>query len=67
MSEADKNLDLLIERLADTEREEYERGLGNDVLAAIAGADRRKEEQNRALLDILHRTGQPTESGDDAA
>ncbi len=55
MSEADKNLDVLIERLADAEREEYERGLGNDVLAAIAGAQERKDAANRALLDAITR------------
>jgi hypothetical protein len=62
----DKDLEAFFDSLAEAEREGYEKGLGEGLLASVSGAEERREKGDRAVLDILHRASQPTEPGDDA-
>jgi hypothetical protein len=62
----DDDLGAVLEIIAQQERADLDQAHGEHLVAATEGADKRREAQNRAVLDILHRASQPTEPGDDA-
>jgi hypothetical protein len=63
---SDENLGTVLDILAEQERADLDQAHGKHLVGATEGADKRREAQNRAVLDILHRASQPTEPGDDA-
>jgi hypothetical protein len=63
---SDENLGTVLDILAEQERADLDQAHGEHLVAATEGADKRREAQNRAVLDILHRASQPTEPGDAA-
>ena len=52
---SDRDLDAFLDSLAEAEREGQEKGLGEGLPSAIDGADQRREEQTRSLLDAIAR------------
>jgi hypothetical protein len=52
-------LDAAFDSLAQTEREAYEKGLGEGILGAIGSVEERRAAENRALLEALHPATEP--------
>ncbi len=59
----DDAVDRYIEQVAREEQDDLDRGLGEHVLRVAEGAEQRRREQDRALLDAIARARLAQEEG----